>query len=133
MIDLALSEHNDLIFAANQDLQPVSGIALIDQRIRLRLKIPRGTWVYDTGKTLGSNLHKTLGQKRSRAEAQMMSYVRQALDEMQDITVENVQFEWAERSVEIKIGYIVAMETVEIEGESPVPTELEEFTMTVAL
>jgi phage gp46-like protein len=89
--DLALSGNGDLVIAGNRDLAGVSGTDLIDQRIRLRLRLRRGAWVYDDAKTLGSELFHLSGQKAIDLQTMATAYVRDALRTMSDeITIENV-------------------------------------------
>ena len=89
--DLALSGNGDLVIAGNRDLAGVSGTDLIDQRIRLRLRLRRGAWVYDDAKTLGSELFHLSGQKPEDVQAMTGAYVRDALRSMSDeITIEDV-------------------------------------------
>lgn len=89
--DLALSEHNDLIFAANRDLLGVGGVELVEQRVKLRIKMERGSWVYDTNQDLGSNVHRALGKVYDLAASEIPTWVRQALEPMEDIQVHEVQ------------------------------------------
>lgn len=93
MYDLAVSENGDLMFQANRDLLGVSGAALIEQRIRTRLKIPRGSWTYDDDKSLGSRLHIVLNHDVERAMTEIPVFVREALDEMEDITILDVSLD----------------------------------------
>lgn len=86
--DLAISEHNDLIFAANNDLAMVFGTDLIEQRIRLRLKMIRGQWIYDEKKTLGSDLRSILHSPHAPLKTEAI--VRAALADMKDIKIGNV-------------------------------------------
>lgn len=88
--DLAIGPHGDLLFAGNRDLTGVGGHSLTEQRIRLRCKIPRGSWVYDEPRTLGSNLWKLLGVGRADVIENVDPYVREALTPMGDISVEDV-------------------------------------------
>lgn len=89
--DLAISEHNDLIFAANRDLLGVGGVELVEQRIKLRIKMERGSWVYDINQDLGSNVHRALGKVYDLAASEIPTWVRQALEPMEDIQVQEVQ------------------------------------------
>jgi hypothetical protein len=89
--DLALGPSNDLMFAANRDLLGVSGTAIYDQRIRTRLKIRRGTWVFDSEKKLGSRIDLVLGRSSDRAASEITAFVHEALADMSDIIVTGVQ------------------------------------------
>lgn len=87
--DLALSEHGDLVFSGNRDLAGVSGVDLIEQRIKLRLKLRRGTWLYDENRTLGSQLFRLSGVSGSQASTALAAYVQEALRPMSDEIVVN--------------------------------------------
>jgi hypothetical protein len=91
--DLALGPSGDLVFAANRDLLGVSGFALYEQRIRTRLKIERGSWVFDVNGTLGSRISGLLRRGSSQAMTEITAYVHEALDSMDDITVSNISIE----------------------------------------
>lgn len=90
MFDLALSPNGDLILAGNRDLAGISGADLVEQRIRLRLRLRRGTWVYDENETLGSQLHRMIGMAPEEAHNSVGAYVREALRTMDDINVDDV-------------------------------------------
>src|SRR5262245_16609143 len=91
MFDLALAGSGDFIVAGNRDLAGVSGTDLIDQRIRLRLKLRRGSWVYDDAKSLGSELYTLSGQDPDAVTDMATAYVRDALRGMGDeIEIEDV-------------------------------------------
>lgn len=108
--DLALSEHGDLIFSASRDLQGVSGIALVEQRIRLRLRIPRGQWQFDADGNLGSQLFTLTGQSMDAATSHAQIYVREALRDMNEIIVDDVLVSGSSdgRSLEIHVKYHVS-------------------------
>jgi hypothetical protein len=93
--DLALGPTNDLLFGSNRDLLGVDGYAIYEQRIRTRLKIRRGSWVFDTDKTLGSRLDLLYGRISEQAVGEINTFVNEALDDMEDIAVTNVQVEVA--------------------------------------
>jgi hypothetical protein len=95
--DLAISEKGDLVVAGNRDLQGTSGNPLVEQRIRLRLQIPRGSWLYDEDKTLGSLAHQIMKSRPDRAY-DLPSIVQEALRPMEDITVHEVEIVDAEPS-----------------------------------
>lgn len=103
--DLALSENGDLIFAANRDLQGVSGIALVEQRIRLRLRMMRGQWQFDTEARLGSRLYTLPGKPIEDATPQAQVFVREALRDMDDISIDDVVIESSARGLEIHVQY----------------------------
>ena len=91
MYDLALSEHGDLIVSGSRDAAGISGIDLVEQRMRLRLMLRRGTWLYDESKTMGSNLHTVIGMSPEDAQTAIGPLVREALRPMDEIVVDDVQ------------------------------------------
>lgn len=89
--DLAISDHGDLIFGGARDLQGAFGTNLLEQRMKNRLKIPRGSWVFDRSGTLGSMLHRIPQRGTEAAISAVDAFVRQALAPMSDdIVVEKV-------------------------------------------
>ena len=128
--DMAISEHGDLILAGSRDLAGVSGIDLINQRIVVRLTIHRGTWFFDTDGTLGSFLYRILGQAPQSA-LEVDSYVREALRQMTEISIEEVVTEYREdlKSLVVQVLY---SQTPEI-GESDInlPSAIQSTTVTI--
>jgi hypothetical protein len=119
--DLALASNGDLIFAANRDLLGVSGTPQIEQRISLRIKIPRGSWVYDEDQRLGSRMHRALQQSPDRAMVEIPIIIREALDDMDDIAIGEVQLRENALSIDIVIDYTI-MTLPEGAGEPISPT-----------
>jgi hypothetical protein len=105
--DLALAANGDLIFAANRDFLGVSGTPQIEQRIRMRIKIPRGSWVYDENQRIGSRIHRVLQQAPDRAVIEIPIFVREALDGMSDVSIQDVQVVMDGRSIRVVIDYAV--------------------------
>lgn len=91
--DLAISEFDDLLFSASGDMLGASGQALMEQRIRLRLKIIRGSWLYDSTDRLGSFLHTIPAGSLEDVQEQVEVIVRDALAPMNDIVVTGVEIE----------------------------------------
>lgn len=91
MWDLALSPNGDLVISGHRDLSGKSGTDLLEQRMLLRLQIHRGSWVYDDGKTLGSNLYRLIGMSATDAHSAVEPYVNEALRGMTEIKVVSVQ------------------------------------------
>jgi phage gp46-like protein len=91
--DLAIDyTTGDLLNAPNFDIQGRTGPDVYEQRIRIRLKIQRGTWELDpTGGELGSRLHELTRVQSARALVEIEQYVREALEPMRDITVRDIQ------------------------------------------
>lgn len=88
--DLAIATNGDLILSASRDLQGATGIAIIEQRIRLRLQLNRGAWIYDSRGKLGSNLNELFGLEPEIAAQRVVPLVREALRPMEEIEVEDV-------------------------------------------
>jgi hypothetical protein len=97
----------DWLFNAQTDLQSVSGPEQTLQRIKTRLRIHAGSWIYDTDHSLGSELFAGLRIPRDRAIAEIPAYIEQALAPMTDISVEDVQIDEGsnERELEVLVKY----------------------------
>lgn len=94
------------MFSGNRDLQGVSGIALIEQRMRLRLRMMRGQWQFDISGTLGSRLYTLPGKSPDEAAAQAQMYVREALRDMTEIAIDDVITDTtADRGLELHVQY----------------------------
>lgn len=92
MWDLAVDgETGDLLFSPTRDLLGAVGDGLTRQRILVRCKIPRGTWVYDEIGTLGSNLYRISRSPGSKQIQDAPGYVREAVADMDDIQIHDVQ------------------------------------------
>jgi len=109
--DLAISEHGDLILGGNRDLAGVSGEDLLDQRIAIRLVVHRGSWFYDTDGTFGSDLYQVIGQSPDSALA-IDARVRDALRDMSDISIENIDAEYDPdgKSLIVTVEYAISPE-----------------------
>lgn len=89
--DLALDgDSGDIMFGASGDLLGVSGVPLVNQRILVRTKIPRGSWYADDTGTLGSDLYLISGAPSSSSLDVAKADVLEALVPMDDITVNDV-------------------------------------------
>lgn len=90
--DLALDgDTGDLLFSPTLDLLGSTGDGLTKQRILIRCKVPRGAWEYDPDGTLGSRL-QTVSRAPSPAQlAAAPGLVREALEPMDDIHIDDVQ------------------------------------------
>jgi phage gp46-like protein len=90
--DLALDgDSGDVIFSPTLDLLGATGDGLTKQRILLRCKIPRGSWVYDEDKTLGSRLYQISSTPSAQQIVQAPALVREALEPMEDIAIVGVE------------------------------------------
>lgn len=108
--DLAIDYNTgDLLQAPNHDIQGRTGPDVYEQRIRIRLKIQRGTWLLDpTDGELGSRLLELARVSTPRALAEIEQYVREALEPMTDITVRDVTVQLDpenSRGVQLQISY----------------------------
>jgi hypothetical protein len=81
----------DWQFSGNQDYSGVTGEMLIQQRVAINLKIPRGSFVYDDTKSLGSRLYDLLHTDYERGLRDAPEMVREALESMEDIQIEEIQ------------------------------------------
>ena len=91
MFDLAIDPNGDLVFAGNLDLQGATGDQVAEQRVIIRLKIPRGSWIYDIDGTLGSQLREIIRNARSYSVDRARTYVMDALKDAGDIAVSDVE------------------------------------------
>jgi phage gp46-like protein len=105
--DAAISENGDLVFAANRDLAGVSGIDLIEQRMKTRLKIPRGTWLYDQREDFGSSLHTISNMRPDFIATAAKGYALEALRPMTEIDVSDVQIDQSKREITLTVFYTV--------------------------
>lgn len=111
--DLKLSENGDLVFGPNRDLLGVSGHELTNQRVILRLRLPRGSFIFDKNKDLGSNLYNILRHSHgltTELTPQVTAFVREALMPMDDIQVQEVHVEQIPeggyKSIKLQVDYI---------------------------
>jgi phage gp46-like protein len=90
--DLAFNaEIGDLLFSPSLDLLGATGDGLTTQRIYVRCKIPRGTWQYDEDGTLGSRITSVSRSVAAQQVQDLPNLVREALEPMDDIHVDDVQ------------------------------------------
>lgn len=92
-MDLAIDFNTgDLVIAPNKDIDVRIGQATVDQRIRVRLRVPQGDWSLDpSGGLLGSRLHDAVRLPIWRAEGEVPLLVHEALLGMHDIAVREVK------------------------------------------
>lgn len=120
--DIALDgESGDLLFSPTHDLLGTTGDGLTKQRILLRCKIPRGGWQYDEDGTLGSNLHLITRAPSAAQLAEAPSLVQEALEPMDDISVEDVQVSTDENN---RLVVAVTYTNVVVDDEEDI-TEIE--------
>jgi len=90
--DFALDgETGDWVFGPDRDYLSVTGNAILRQNILTRLKIPRGSFIYDEIGSLGSRLYDALRMTRDDAISEIPGIVREALAPMNEIVVSDVQ------------------------------------------
>lgn len=100
-------ETGDWVFAGNRDFMGISGDDLTKQRITIRTRIPRGEYIYDKTKTLGSRLYEALRWPNERALRDAPSMIEEALEPMSDISVSRIEPELdeKERSIMMRVFY----------------------------
>ena len=91
MFDLAIDPNGDLVFGGNLDLMGATGDRVYEQRMIVRLKIPKGQWIYDINGTLGSQLREIIRNARSYSADRANTYVMDALSPASDIAVSEVR------------------------------------------
>jgi phage gp46-like protein len=123
MWDLARDPRTgDWIFSGNRDIQDVIGAAVILQRINARLRIPRGEWLYDVDRDLGSRLYLAERYQMPRTLREAGEMIREALEPMTDVRVVSVETEV--RGVTEAVA-IVNYEMVSLPGEGIASTNPE--------
>lgn len=131
--DIALDyETGDLVISPTKDLDLRTGPKTIDQRIRVRLRIIQGAWALDPSNgTLGSRIRDLFRQPvwRSAAEAELV--IREALQPMDDISLQAVNVEIDDkdkRKLNVQIAYVAS----EDEGEDDVDVQTLQTTVLTA-
>jgi hypothetical protein len=118
--DLALDLNGDLMFGSNRDLLGISGDPHDAQRIKVRLKIPRGEWTLDTEGTLGSRLESVVSRDPLRAREEIPIFVDEALNTMDDIEITGVEIDDVSSS---GLSVIVGFRSIPIPDEDE-PVEI---------
>lgn len=80
----------DLEWNSIRDLSGVEAENLIQQRIHTRLKIERGSFIYDRTGTLGSRLSAMLASGVPRNAQSLRMLIQEALTPMDDINITNI-------------------------------------------
>lgn len=92
--DIALDpDTGDFMFSPTRDLIGVSGPELDRQRIIIRSKIPRGSFMYDESRTLGSYLHLIARNPTPSQVSDAKTYILEALNDADGISVQSVDME----------------------------------------
>lgn len=129
--DMAISAHGDLVFAGNRDLAGVSGTDLLEQRMRLRLRVHRGSWTYDEDKTLGSFLYQVIGMPPQSASDTARIYVNEALRDMTEIVVDDVVTLPTDKDLTVIVFYRVLNPTEQPAGV--VPSDQQQLTVILSI
>jgi hypothetical protein len=123
--DIAISPAGDLIFtpgdvvfSASADLSGISGVDLIEQRMLVRLKLQRGSWVYDEDGSFGSQLYKLASMTPQTAMVQADAYVREALRDISEIQIDEVAVSMNGSALILIISYQVTDETISPSDEN---------------
>ena len=107
--DLMISNHNDVLFGPSRDWQPVTGEALLQQRIMLRLRMMRGSWILDDSGSLGGNLHFALQMQQPVGLEELDTLVAEALEPISDeIVIADIEVKPSEtdpHAVELLVKY----------------------------
>jgi hypothetical protein len=129
--DIALDKTGDWLFSGNRDILPVDGPALMHQRIMTRLRIPRGTVIFDEEGTLGSNLKFALRYNTERAQREVPMMVNEALDQISnEINISSVTLSLSNdnRQLMVDISYSI----ISVDDEAEVSTD-EERSLQIAI
>ena len=107
--DLGIAANGDIVVSGNRDLAGISGSDLLEQRMKIRLRLHRGEWTYDDSNVLGSTLYTLTGVAPAQAAAMAPAYVREALRPMADeIDVDDVQISSSTHAIIISVFYHIA-------------------------
>lgn len=128
MFDLKIDQNGDLAFAGNLDLMGAVGDQVSEQRVIVRLKIPKGTWIYDIEGTLGSQLREIIRNARSYTADRARTYVMDALSPASDISVAEVQIIPSERGSNVDV--VVSFRNTLSESEIILPEATNELLVT---
>lgn len=113
--DLAIDYNTgDLIVAPTKDLDLRTGQGTIEQRIRVRLKVWHGEW--DINPSLGSRLYDIIRMPNWRAVNEVELAVREALEPMDDIDIQNVSVGLDEDDVRV-VSLTITYSTLDVTNE----------------
>jgi hypothetical protein len=101
------AETSDLVFSPARDIAGVSGEQILRQRISIRCKIPRATYMYDVDGNLGSTLHlvpriSTPAQLEA-AQGAVMEALEPMSDEINIISVDTVKTE--DNTLQVSVNF----------------------------
>lgn len=122
-------ETGDWVFDGNRDMMGVDSDELIRQRIYIRMRIPRGSFIYDTEKVLGSRAYSALRFSTERNLRDLPTIVEEALEGMDDISVTSIEVEADEndKRMDVVIHYVHADTSV------PLPLEVRQKAIVISL
>lgn len=120
-VDLKLDAMTrDLVATPSNDIALVSGEDAVEQRIRVCLRIPLGSWLLDpTGGALGSTLGNTTRLPVNQAVFQIPLVVKEALTELPDIRVEDVVAA-PDPDYPSRVGFTITYAVVDSDGEGEI-------------
>lgn len=104
--DVALHPSGDWLFGPSRDIQGVTGPELDRQRIIVRCKIPRGSFVYDADDSLGSRLHEVTRFPGGGDLSAVRAYVTEALEGMEGIVLNNVAVEQDGKGINVNVEFV---------------------------
>jgi hypothetical protein len=111
--DIAISEHGDLVFAGNRDLEITEGVQLVNQRIINRIRLKRGMWIFNRDSSLGSDLDSIMGRPQEQQLENIPQLIADALAPMEDeIDIRDVQVASESRGVSALIEYALVFPDV---------------------
>lgn len=89
--DLALDPNTgDFMFGPTHDLAGITGEKLASQRMTIRAKIPRGSFIYDQDGTLGSFLYLISRNPSSSQLRDARSSLQEALADMDGVEINDI-------------------------------------------
>jgi hypothetical protein len=93
------NEVGDIVFTPAHDIAGVGGEALLRQRVSMRCKIPRGTYLYDTDGDLGSDLHLVPRSPSPAQQEMARAAITEALEPMRDeIVIRDIEITVTEQN-----------------------------------
>jgi hypothetical protein len=111
----------DWVFDGNNDYMGVSGDELIRQRIFIRMKIPRGSFLYDADGILGSRAYQLLRFTVDRTARDLTSVIEEALEGLDEITIQGIDIVPNENNKTIRAVIHYSRNSADI--DSVVPNE----------
>jgi len=118
--DLRISQLGDLMFGPFRDWRTVSGPELLKQRMIVRLKIHRGSWLFDDTGELGSNMNLALRMNQPRALEEIPGLIEEALEPMSDeISIQDIQVILGEDEKEVVV--LISFTEVLAPGQGSLP------------